>query len=180
MIEIKATVPLTEAPAWAVLERQLIKVMEEAVQPFLDKYTHPYGRLIWKIGDRNSRDGADDFYESFGNWPLLYLLGGGDHLLALGQRQWDATTLLVEEYGHVHKEYEIGYDQFHQSESYIYFYLLCMADPTNEKNRERARRFAADARSRVSQSLSEDANGGASHADQRDRGGAPNEWVSVP
>jgi len=31
MIEIKATVPLTEAPAWAVLERQLIKVMEEAV-----------------------------------------------------------------------------------------------------------------------------------------------------
>ena len=142
MIEIKATVPLTEAPAWAVLERQLIKVMEEAVQPFLDKYTHPDGRLIWKIGDRNSRDGADDFYESFGNWPLLYLLGGGDHLLALGQRQWDATTLLVEEYGHVHKEYEIGYDQFHQSESYIYFYLLCMADPTNEKNRERARRFA--------------------------------------
>ncbi len=142
MIKIKATVPLTEVPAWAVLERQLIKVMEEAVQPFLDKYTHPDGRLIWKSGDRNSRDGADDFYESFYNWPLLYLLGGGDHLLALGQRQWDATTLLMQEYGHIDKEYEIGYDQFHQSEGYIYFYLLCMADPTNEKNRERARRFA--------------------------------------
>ena len=142
MIEIKATVPLTEAPAWAALERQLIKVMEEATQPFLDKYTHPDGRLIWRSGDRHSRDGADDFYESFYNWPLLYLLGGADHLLEMGQRQWDATTLLMEEYGHVHKEYEIGYDQFHQSESYIYFYLLCMADPANEKNRERARRFA--------------------------------------
>lgn len=142
MIEITATVPLTRAPAWAVLERQLIGAMEEAVQPFLQKYTRSDGQLIWKRGDRQSRDGADDFYESFYNWPLLYLLGGGDHLLELGQRQWDATTALMEEYGHVHKEYEIGYDQFHQSESYIYFYLLCMADPQNEKNIARARRFA--------------------------------------
>ena len=42
----------------------------------------------------------------------------------------------------VHKEYEQGYDQFHQSESYIYFYFLCLADPSHERNRERARRFA--------------------------------------
>ena len=46
------------------------------------------------------------------------------------------------EYGHVYKEYEIGYDQFHQSESYIYFYLLCMADPTHAENGARARCFA--------------------------------------
>ncbi len=141
-VVITARVPLEKAPAWAVLERQLFSVMEEAVFPFLKKYTHPDGRLIWKEGIHQSRDGADDFYESFYNWPLLYLLGGADHLLELGQRQWDATTRLMEEIGHVYKEYEIGYDQFHQSESYIYFYLLCMADPANEKNAERARRFA--------------------------------------
>ena len=141
-MEIVASVPLEKAPAWAVLERQLISVMEEAVYPFLEKYTHPDGRLIWKEGIHQSRDGADDFYESFYNWPLLYLLGGGDHLLDLGQRQWDATTKLMAEIGHVYKEYEIGYDQFHQSESYIYFYLLCLADPKHDKNIERARRFA--------------------------------------
>jgi hypothetical protein len=28
-----------------------------------------------------SRDGADDFYEPFFNWPMLYLLGGADDLL---------------------------------------------------------------------------------------------------
>ncbi len=139
---IRATVPLEKAPEWAVLERKLIAVMEESVHPFLEKYTHPDGRLIWKEGIHNSRDGADDFYESFYNWPLLYLLGGKDHLLELGQRQWDATTRLMEEIGHVHKEYEIGYDQFHQSESTIYFYLLCMADPDNATNLDRARRFA--------------------------------------
>ncbi len=141
-MKIRASVPLEKAPAWAVLERQLISVMEEAVYPFLEKYTHPDGRLIWKEGIHQSRDGGDDFYESFYNWPLLYLLGGGEHLLELGQRQWDATTKLMQEIGHVYKEYEIGYDQFHQSESYIYFYLLCLADPTHEKNTERARRFA--------------------------------------
>ena len=39
------------------------------------EYTHPDGLLIWRDGLRHSRDGADDFYESFYNWPLLYLLG---------------------------------------------------------------------------------------------------------
>jgi len=142
MIEVKATVPLNETPAWAALERQLFQVMEQAVYPFLEKYTHPDGRLIWREGPRGSRDGADDFYESFFNWPLLYLLGGADHILELGERQWDATTRLLEEIGHVYKEYEIGYDQFHQSESYIYFYLLCMANPRSDRQRERAQRFA--------------------------------------
>lgn len=141
-MKIRASVPLEKAPAWAVLERQLMAAMEEAVYPFLDKYTHPDGRLIWKEGIHQSRDGADDFYESFYNWPLLYLLGGGDHLLELGQRQWEAMTRLMEEIGHAYKEYEIGYDQFHQSESYIYFYLLCLADPGHARNIERARRFA--------------------------------------
>jgi hypothetical protein len=142
MIEIEATIPLTETPAWAVLERKLIALMERSVEPFLEKYTHPDGRLIWRSGPHGTRDGADDFYESFYNWPALYLLGGTDRLLELGKRQWDATTRLLEEMGHIRREYEVGYDQFHQSESYIYFYLLCMADPSDRTNQDRAQRFA--------------------------------------
>ena len=128
-MKIKANVAIRQIPSWAILERQLFDVMEKATDPFLSKYTDEDGRLIWREGIRDTRDGADDFYESFYNWPLLYLLGGGTRLLELGQRQWDATTKLLEELGHISNEYEIGYDQFHQSESYIYFYLLCMADP---------------------------------------------------
>ena len=139
---IDASVPIDEPPAWAVMQRHLFELMEGSMQPFVDKYTHPDGRLIWRQGLHNSRDGADDFYESFCNWPTLYALGGGDRCLELGDRQWDATTRLMEEIGHVYKEYEIGYDQFHQSESYIYFYALCMADPNNPKQIDRARRFA--------------------------------------
>lgn len=142
MITVEATVPCLMPPAWAVLERRLFDVMDRSVYPFLEKYTHADdGTLIWR--DRLiGRDGADDFYESFYNWPLLYLLGGRDHLLALAHRQWNAVTKQLTRSGQIYKEYEYGYDQFHQGESYIYFYFLCLADPTHPQLIERARRFA--------------------------------------
>lgn len=142
MQTVTATLPLDAPPAWAVLERALFDLMDQAVHPFLQKYTRPDGTLTWADQWKNSRDGADDLYESFYNWPLYYLLGGGDHLLPLAQRQWDAVTQQLTALGPVLDEYERGYDQFHQAESYIYFYFLCLADPTNERNRERAQRFA--------------------------------------
>lgn len=145
MITIEATVPCLAPPDWAVLERTLFAAMDQAVYPFLRKYTRDDGTLIWRDAGADNwqtRDGADDFYESFYNWPLLYLLGGGDHLLSLAEREWDAVTRQLTRLRLVSKEYERGYDQFHQGESYIYFYFLCMADPTNPRLVERARRFA--------------------------------------
>lgn len=142
---IYATLPCAAPPAWAVWQRRLIEVMSEAVYPFAQKYTRADGSLIWRDGQDDSfqtRDGADDFYESFYNWALLYLLGGGDHLLPMAHHHWDGVTQQLTRLGLVRKEYERGYDQFHQGESYIYFYFLCLADPSNPKLIERARRFA--------------------------------------
>ena len=42
----------------------------------------------------------------------------------------------------MHKEYARCEDQFHQSESDIFFYHLCMADPANASLAIRAQRFA--------------------------------------
>jgi hypothetical protein len=141
---ITASLPLLDPPAWAVLQRQLFATLDQSVYPFLQKYTHSDGTLIW--GDTlRGRDGADDFYESSYNWPLLYLLGGGDHLLPLAIRQWEAITRQVsalQPLGQIYKEYERGYDWFHQGESNLYFYFLCLADPQRPEHRERARRFA--------------------------------------
>ncbi|MCL4859939.1 MAG: hypothetical protein KJZ93_11060 [Caldilineaceae bacterium] len=142
MITVTATIPCWNPPAWAMLERRLFELMDQAIDPFLARYVRPNGSLIWRDGGTGSRDGADDFYEASYNWPLLYLLGGDNRLLAEGQRLWDGITRQLTAAGHVHKEYERGYDQFHQGESYIYFYFLCLADPSNAINRERARRFA--------------------------------------
>ncbi|MEZ4674014.1 MAG: hypothetical protein R2932_07185 [Caldilineaceae bacterium] len=142
MVTITATTPTFPPPTWALLQRQLIELMNAATEPFLQRYVREDGELIWRNGGTGSRDGADDFYESAYNWPLFYLLGGGDHLLDHGQRIWDGITRQLTRGGMLHKEYELGYDQFHQGESYIYFYFLCLADPTNPVNRERAQRFA--------------------------------------
>ncbi len=141
MNHIEATIPCLNPPAWAVWERKLIEAMDQAVYPYLARYTREDGTLIYR-DDFHSRDGADDFYESFFNWPLYYLLGGDDRLLELAHRQWEATTQLLTRYGNVYQEYERGYDQFHQAESMIYFYFLCLADPANPLLTQRARRFA--------------------------------------
>lgn len=145
MSTIQSTVPCLNPPHWALLQRRLIDLMSDAINPFLEKYTRDDGSIIWHESWPPTRDGLDDFYESFGNWPLFYLLGGPDEVLDHAHRQWDAVTHQMANmgpYSPVHKEYERGYDQFHQSESYIYFYYLCMADPENEILIERARRFA--------------------------------------
>jgi hypothetical protein len=116
--------------------------MDDAAHPYAEKYTNPDGSLKWADTWGDSRDGMDDFYESFHNFSQCYLLGGGDHLHAMADHHWDGITRQLTKFGRIHKEYERGYDQFHQCESYIYFYQLCLADPTNEKLIDRARRFA--------------------------------------
>ena len=133
--------PLPGIPGWARRQRQLIDLLQASVEPFLERYVRN-DRLIWRDTYPDTRDGADDFYEAAQNWPLLYLLTGNPQLLEHSQRLWDGITQQLTDLGVVHKEYEQGYDQFHQSESYIYFYFLCLADPSHERNRERARRFA--------------------------------------
>ena len=141
METITATRPVLAPPTWAVLERHLLDLLDRAVDTFLVKYTRDDGSLIWR-DEFPGRDGADDFYESCYNWPLLYLLGGSDRLLSLGLREWEAITQQLTTLGHVTNEYERGYDWFHQGEANLYFYFLCLADPAHPTTIERARRFA--------------------------------------
>jgi len=141
MKRIAASVPCLKIPAWALMERQLIKAMDESVHPFLAKYTREDGTLFWR-DPSTGRCSEDDLYESFYNWPLLYLMGGGDHLLPLAHRQWEAMTRQLTAFGACYKEYGRGTDAFHQGEGDMFFYLLCLADPRDPSNIERARRFA--------------------------------------
>ena len=139
MVHISANVPITAPPSWAVWERRLFDTMNRSVQPFLDHFTREDGEFIWK--DEWGGGSPDDYYEPFFNWPLVYLMGGGDHLLTLADRQWEAVTKQLTRLGTVYKEYGIREDQMHQSESDILFFHLCLAHPNGEKRRERAPAF---------------------------------------
>jgi hypothetical protein len=136
---ITASVPLLEPPGWAIAQRGLFDLLDHAWRRFDRDFTGPDGRLNYR-GRLTSRDGADDLYETFFNWPQLYLLGGADDLLAAAERHWEGVTRQLTELGMLHDEYERGYDWFHQGESMLLFYFLCMAAP--RRWTERAVRFA--------------------------------------
>jgi hypothetical protein len=138
-VDITASVPLLEPPGWAVAERELFDLLDRAWRRFARDFTGPDGRLNYRHA-LTSRDGVDDFYEAFFNWPQLYLLGGADDLLAEAERHWEGLTAQLTELGMLSGEYERGYDWFHQGESLLLLYFLTMADPARWT--ERAVRFA--------------------------------------
>ena len=137
---ITADLPAVSQPNWALWERALFDAMDESVFPYLEHFTRDDGEFIWE--DEWGGGSHDDFYEPFFNWPTLYLMGGGDHLLGLAHRQWNAVTRQLTRLGTVYKEYGLDADNMHQSECDIAFYNLCIADPLNPINEVRARRFA--------------------------------------
>ena len=129
-------------PNWAVKQRYLIDLMDEAAVDFVERYTRPDGTLIWR-DEWPGMDGSDDGYESFTSFPLFYLLGGGEHVHALARDEWNAVTWQFTGYGQVWREYDAYYDWMHHGESSTYIYNLGMANPYHHVDRTRALRFAA-------------------------------------
>jgi hypothetical protein len=137
--DVTASVPLLEPPGWALAERELLDLLDRAWRRFAQHFTGPDGRLTYRHA-LSSRDGVDDFYEVFFNWPQLYLLGGAYDLLAEAERHWEGVTGQLTGLGMLKDEYERGYDWFHQGESLLMLYFLTMANPARWA--ERAVRFA--------------------------------------
>jgi hypothetical protein len=138
---VEATAPVTEPPRWALLQRELFDLLDAGWRRFEQLYCAPDGSLVFD-GRTFGRDGVDDFYEPFFNWPALYVLGGADDLLDACKRHWRGVTDQLGRRGLLTNEYENGYDWFHQGESLLFFYGICAADPDDEYFRERALRFA--------------------------------------
>lgn len=128
-------------PEWALLQRQIFTVLNEAAIEFADRYTRPDGTLIWR--DRwPGMDGSDDPYEGFMNMPLFYALGGSEEVYKRSRTIWDGITWQWTEYGQIHREFDAYYDWMHHGESNLFFYFLGLADPSVPKDRQRTRRFA--------------------------------------
>ncbi|MGN9841033.1 hypothetical protein ACTMTI_23200 [Nonomuraea sp. H19] len=139
MTIVTASVPVLDPPAWALSQRALLDLLDSGWRLFSARYAGPDGSLRYD-GRLSSRDGADDFFEPFFNWPQLYLLGGADDLLETCARHWHGVVGQMTRLGMFADEFEIGYDWFHQGESLLFTYFLTAADP--EAWAERATRFA--------------------------------------
>ena len=129
-------------PNWAVRQRHAMTLMDRAALPFTRHATRPDGTLNQRTR-WVSMDGTDNGYEAFLSFPLCYLLGGGDHLLELARKEWEAITWQYANYGTVERDFVVGFDWFHHSESYTYLSYLALADPDHWVHRTRALNFAA-------------------------------------
>ena len=80
LVTIKAT-RVAAPPTWALLERQLISLMEKGARMMSGKYAERSGAWYWS-------DDLDDYYERSHNWCLLYNMGGDESLVDLALKHW--------------------------------------------------------------------------------------------
>ncbi len=150
MVSVKAT-ELAAPPAWALTERNLISLMEEAAPMLLEKYAEPGGALYFA-------DDLDDLYERIYNWGLFYAMGADERLLEMALLCWNASTRISnDEIVHrthprfsqqAHREYynlaSPGAAEWHHlGEGNMAFYDFGVANPTISENVRRAKQFAA-------------------------------------
>ena len=173
MVNVKATV--REAPpAWAVMQRHLMKTIDEAVPMYLDLYTYHGGTL-----NTNINIGLDNLLEGFKEWPLFYAIGGSEEILDLSLEEWNAITrqctYQIDDY--IYKEFRKHADMLHLSEGYVGFQYFGLADPTIPENIDRSCRFAGfymdedpeadnyDPEYKILRSISTGSEGAADHVD---------------
>jgi len=127
------------APDWPLRQRRLYSVMDEAAPVYQERYTRPDGTFVWRQ-EWPGMDGSDDGYESYGNWPLYYCLGGSADIHERSRFLWDAVTRQFTGYGQLWREFDACYDWMHHGECYTYIYAFGLADPMRGPDRARALR----------------------------------------
>jgi len=153
MARITAT-SVAAPPAWALMERNLIALMEESGRLFARQYFERGGGTLLA-------EDFDDLYEQMYNFGLFYAIGAADDLLDLHFRNWNAVTRISDENivhrtrhndhkkvfrPSVHNEFwslDQAMEWHHLSEGNMALYDFGVADPTVSENMRRSRRFAA-------------------------------------
>ena len=150
IVSIRAT-QLQAPPAWALLQRKLIRAMSEAAELKVRKYSERGGVTYYA-------DDVDDIYEMIYNWGDFYAIGGDEKVLDLALGHWNAATRFGDDSivsrvhprftAQVHKEYyglvhPGDAEWHHKGEGNMAFYGFGLANPTISENVRRAKRFAS-------------------------------------
>ncbi|MBM4069399.1 MAG: hypothetical protein FJ271_10695 [Planctomycetes bacterium] len=138
-------------PAWALLQRALLRANDEACQEFYNRYFDERGWLLC-VERWGGDDGPDDAIENLMDWPTLHALGGSDDILRLYKKAWEGhlrqyTLARTEKVpfardGMYYKEFPVMFDWLHNGEGLCVFNLQGLSDPYDARFRQRVRRFA--------------------------------------
>ncbi len=138
-------------PAWAMLQRELIRANTMACEEFFTRYFDERGYLLC-VERWGGDDGPDDAIESVADWPVLHALGAPDSVLHMYRTAWEghlrqyteAKTVEVPfaRDGMFYKEFHCMMDWMHIGEELRVFNLQGLSDPDNVRFRHRVRRYA--------------------------------------
>ncbi|HVX10948.1 MAG TPA: hypothetical protein VHC22_07205 [Pirellulales bacterium] len=138
-------------PAWALLERELLRANTRACEEFFARYFDDRGYLLC-VERWGGDDGPDDAIENVNDWPLLHALGAPDSILQLYKKAWEghlrqyteARTRDVEfaRDGMYYKEFPVMFDWLHNGEGLTVFNLQGLSDAGDIRFRQRVRRYA--------------------------------------
>jgi len=138
-------------PAWALLQRHLLKENAEACQEFFVKYFDAKGFLLC-VERWGGDDGPDDAIENCNDWPILHALGASNNVLEMYRKAWEGhlrqytlaktTDVPFARDGMYYKEFPVTFDWVHNGEGLTVFNLQGLSDPENRAFKQRVRRFA--------------------------------------
>ncbi|MCA9009317.1 MAG: hypothetical protein KDB01_06205 [Planctomycetaceae bacterium] len=138
-------------PAWALLERELLRTQTDACREFFNKYFDERGFLLC-VERWGGNDGPDDAPENVSDWPVLHALGGDDEILQMYKKAWEGhlrqftlaktTDVPFARDGMYYKEFPVMMDWLHNGEGLRVFNLQGLSDPTDTRLEQRIRRFA--------------------------------------
>ncbi len=138
-------------PAWALLERELIRASATACEEFFARYFDERGYLLC-VTRWGGDDGPDDAIENCALWPELHALGAPDVVRQMylkaqeGHiRQYtEAKTVEVPmaRDGMYYKEFITMFDWQHNAEGLRVFNSQGLSDPYDANYRRRTQRYA--------------------------------------
>lgn len=141
----------TPPPAWALLERELLRYEAQACRTFFSRYFDERGYLQCVVR-WGGNDGPDDAIENLTDWPTLHALGGADDLLEMYKLGWEGhlkqyteartTEVPFARDGMYYKEFPVMFDWVHNGEGLAVFNLQGLSDPGDRLFQQRTRRFA--------------------------------------
>ncbi|MBI2506323.1 MAG: hypothetical protein HYW07_24170 [Candidatus Latescibacteria bacterium] len=151
---MRPAIPLntpTPPPAWALLERELLRYQAQACRTFFSRYFDERGYLKCVVR-WGGNDGPDDAIENLTDWPTLHFLGGPDFLLDLYKLGWEGhlrqyteaktTEVPFARDGMYYKEFPVMFDWVHNGEGLAVFNLQGLSDPDDPEFQRRTRRYA--------------------------------------
>ena len=135
-------------PAWALLERELLKANTAACQEFFAKYFDERGWLQC-VERWGGDDGPGDAIENCTDWPILHALGAPDEILRLYKKAWEGhlrqytaartTQVPFAKDGMYYKEFPVMFDWMHNGEGLSVFNNQGLSDPNDIRFGQRVR-----------------------------------------